>query len=82
MVHPLERVHCIRRIDNPCHCEFDEHTWLVLRRVVIRLPKSVEEPIGIGFNSVSILVAVPTVVSMSSIFNIEHCVAETSLPVS
>lgn len=54
----------------------------MVRGVIIRLPVSVKEPHGIGLNSVSILVAVPTIVSMSSVLDIEHCVAKASLPVS
>jgi hypothetical protein len=36
------------------------------------VPESVEKPKGIGFNSVTILISVPTIVSMCSVLYVEN----------
>lgn len=50
--------------------------------IVRRVPVSVEEPHGIGFHRVSILIAMPAVVSMSPVLDIKHCMPKARLPES
>jgi hypothetical protein len=41
-------------------------------RIINWVPESVEKPKGIGFNSVTILISVPTIVSMCSVLYVEN----------
>jgi hypothetical protein len=45
------------------------------------MPVSVVKPHGVSFHSISILIAVPAIVSMGSVLNIENGMTKTGLAV-
>ena len=49
--------------------------------IINRMPVSVEEPHGVSFHSISILIAVPAIVSMGSVLDIENGMTKTGLAV-
>ena len=49
--------------------------------IINRMPVSVGEPHGVSFHSISILIAVPAIVSMGSVLDIENGVTKTGLAV-
>ena len=49
--------------------------------IINRVPVSVGEPHGVSFHCISILIAVPAIVSMGSVLNIENGMTKTGLAV-
>lgn len=48
--------------------------------IVLRIPVSIEKHHRIWFNSMTIGIAMPAVVSMCSVFNLHRCVTKTRFP--